>query len=85
MTILEMRKWINSLPQEFDNYSLVHREYYDSDGDELFAQEVPIVSIHIDETEHKGCLMHEESYLKYKSDDIYTKIDVPDMKMPTHG
>jgi hypothetical protein len=85
MTILEMRKWINSLPKEFDNYTIVHREYYDDDGDTLFAQEVQIVSVHIDENENKSCLMHNESYLKYKGDDIYTKIDVPDMKMPTHG
>ena len=85
MTILEMRKWINSLPQEFDNFKLTHREYYDSDTENLYANEVRIYSDHLDGDEKKACLMHEESYLKYKGDDIYTKIDVPDMKMPTHG
>ena len=84
MTIVEMRKWINSLPKEFDNYEIVHREYYDNDDESLFAQEIPIVSVHIDETENKSCLMHEESYLKYKGNSIYTKIDVPDLKAPNH-
>ena len=84
MTILEMRKWINSLPKEFDNFELTHREYYDADTENLYANEVSIVSVHLDGDESKACLMHEESYLKYKGDDIYTKIDVPDMKMPTH-
>ena len=84
MTILEMRKWINSLPKEFDSYEMVHREYYDSDNETLFANEVPIVSVHIDGNENKGCLMHEESYLKYKGDDIYKKIQVPDLTKPKH-
>lgn len=81
MTILEMRKWVNSLPKEFDNFELTHREYYDSDGDVLFANEVPIVSVHIDEVESKGCLMHEESYLKYRGDDIYEKVKLPSSKI----
>lgn len=80
-----MRKWVNSLPQEFDNFELTHREYYDSNDDELFAQEVPIVSAHIDEEDNKACLMHEESYLKYKGDDIYTKLEIKDLTAPTHG
>ena len=33
MNIKEFRKWINSLPAEFDEYQLTHREYYDGDGD----------------------------------------------------
>jgi len=85
MTILEMRTWINSLPKEVDNFELTHREYYDSDNENLYANEVGIVSVHLDGDQKKACLMHEESYLKYKGDDIYTKLDVPDMKMPTHG
>ena len=85
MTILEMRKWINSLPKEFDTFELTHREYYDSDDENLYANEVGIYSVHLDGDKNKACLMHEESYLRYKGDDIYTKIDVPDLKMPKHG
>jgi hypothetical protein len=85
MKILEMRKWINSLPKEFDDFDLTHREYYDSNGDELFAHEVNIVSVHIDEIENKACLMHQESYMKYKGDTIYTKLEVKDLTAPTHG
>ena len=85
MTILEMRKWINSLPKEFDNFELTHREYYDSDDENLYANEVGIYSVHLDGDESKACLMHETSYLKYKGDEIFTKVDVPDLKMPTHG
>jgi hypothetical protein len=85
MTVLEMRKWINSLPTEFDSFELTHREYYDSNGDDLFAHEVNIVSIHIDDIGNTACLMHEESYMKYKGDSIYTKLEVKDLTAPTHG
>lgn len=85
MTILEMRKWINSLPKEFDSYDLVHREYYDTDEESLYANEIEVYSVHIDEDENKGCFMHQESYMKYKGDDIYTKLEVKDFTSPTHG
>ena len=81
MTVLEMRKWVNSLPKEFDTYQITHREYYDSSEDILFANEVPIVSIHIDDVESNACLMHEASYLKYKGDDIYNKIKLSSEKV----
>ena len=75
MIIKDYRKWINSLPKEFDNYELVHREYYDSEDDELLGRETSVYSVHIDEINKKGCNMHESSYLKYKGDDDLTKID----------
>jgi len=47
MNIKDFRKWVNSLPAEFDGYTLTHRDYYDTDGIELFANEVDIISVHI--------------------------------------
>ena len=81
MKIKDLKKWISSISAEFDDYTITHREYYDSDTDALFANEVPMVSIHIDEEEKKACFMHNDSYLVYKGDSIITKLDVPSTKM----
>lgn len=81
MKVSDIKKWISGLPTEFDDYEITHREYYDTDGEQLFANEVPIVSIHIDNEEKKACLMHEQSYLVFRGDEIKTKLKVPSTKI----
>ena len=76
MKIKDLKEWINGISNEFDEYDITNREYCDSDGDILFANEVPIVSVHIDDTEMKACFMHEESYIIYKGDSLITKFEV---------
>lgn len=62
MKIKDYRKFLNSLPDEFDDYELVHREYTDITDNVLNAQEVEVYSVHIDEKEKSCCNMHMESY-----------------------
>lgn len=81
MNIKDFRKWVNSLPVEFDDYTLTHRDYYDTDGVELFANEVDIISVHIDSEKKKACLMNEESYKIFRADELITKITVPSTKI----
>ena len=81
MNIKDFRKWVNSLPVEFDDYTLTHRDYYDTDGVELFANEVNIVSVHIDSNENKVCLMNEESYKMYYGEELLTKVTLPVTKI----
>ena len=81
MKIKDLKKWISDISSEFDEYTITHREYYDSEEDTLFANEVPIVSVHIDDNEMKACFMHEQSYLLYKGDSIITKFKVSSTKV----
>ena len=81
MKIKDLKKWISNISSEFDEYTITHREYYDSEGDTLFANEVPIVSVHIDDDETKACFMHEQSYIRYKGDSIITKFKVSSTKV----
>lgn len=62
MKIKDYRNFLNSLPDEFDDYELVHREYTDITDNVLNAQEVEVYSVHIDEKEKSCCNMHMESY-----------------------
>ena len=81
MNIKDFRKWVNSLPAEFDEYVLTHREYYDSDVDELLANEVDVISVHVDSVANKICFMHEESYKVYRGNELISKISVPSTKV----
>ena len=49
MTIKDYKTFLNSLPEEFDNFEITHREYTDITDNELNAQEVNVYSVHIDE------------------------------------
>ena len=73
MKIKDLKKWISDISSEFDEYTLTHREYYDSEDDTLFANEVPMVSVHIDDNEMKACFMHEQSYLLYNQVHFHQK------------
>lgn len=81
MNIKDFRKWVNSLPAEFDEYTLTHRDYYDTDGSELIANEIDIVSVHIDSDENKACLMDKQSYMIFKGDELITKLKVSSTKV----
>lgn len=76
MTIKDYRKFLNALPNEFDDYELVHREYTDITDDVLNAQEVEVYSVHIDEAEKTCCNMHMESY------ELFNEFHT-DKKLPT--
>ena len=66
MTIKDYKKFLNSLPEEFDNFEITHREYVDIIDEHLNAQEVAVYSVHIDESQQKACNMHQQSYELYQ-------------------
>ena len=84
MTIKDYKQFLNSLPEEFDDFELVHREYTTIDGDALNAQEIPVFSVHIDEPNKKACNMHQSSYENYQEFTNMEKIEVPNVRIPMH-
>ena len=48
MTIKDYKTFLNSLPEEFDDFQIIHREYTNINDDSLNAQEVSVYSVHID-------------------------------------
>ena len=65
MTIKDYKTFLNSLPEEFDDFQITHREYTDITNDILNAQELGVYSVHIDEESKLCCNMHKESYEMY--------------------
>lgn len=66
MTIKDYKTFLNSLPEEFDNFEIVHREYTDIKDDVLNAKLINVYSVHIDEYTKQACNMHKESYELYQ-------------------
>jgi len=82
MTIKDYKKFLNSLPEEFDNFEITHREYVDIIDEHLNAQEVAVYSVHIDESQQKACNMHQQSYELYQEFVNTAKIEVPSVRIP---
>jgi hypothetical protein len=82
MTIKDYKQFLNSLPEEFDDFEITHREYTTIDGDSLNAQEVPVYSVHVDESQKKACNMHQKSYELYQEFTNMEKIEVPNVRIP---
>jgi len=82
MTIKDYKTFLNSLPEEFDNFEITHREYTDITDNQLNAQAVPVYSVHIDESQKVACNMHQESYELYQEFMNTAKIEVPSVRIP---
>jgi len=66
MTIKDYKQFLNSLPEEFDDFEITHREYTDITNNELNAKAVSVYSVHIDESQQVACNMHHDSYELYQ-------------------
>ena len=66
MTIKDYKSFLNAIPEEFDDYQIVHREYTDITDGRLNAQVIDVYSVHIDESRKEACNMHKESYELYQ-------------------
>lgn len=57
----EFKKFLNSLPEEYYNFSIVYREYYSplKNGD-ILIKDTPITSIEIDEKTKEICFIYED-------------------------
>ena len=82
MTIKDYKTFLNSLPEEFDNFEITHREYTDITDNQLNAQEVEVYSVHIDESQKKACNMHQAAYELYQEFMNIAKIEVPSVRIP---
>ena len=82
MTIKDYKTFLNSLPEEFDDFQITHREYTNINDDSLNAQEVSVYSVHIDELQKKACKMHQKSYELYQEFTNMEKIEVPNVRIP---
>lgn len=64
MKIKELREWINTLPETFDDYEVVKRRVekdLQTEGN-LIAHDTSVVSVGVDEEHQELCMYDEDSY-----------------------
>lgn len=60
MNLLELKKFLNTLPEEFDTYDLVNGEFVDMLKTEYhYRVDQPIESITVDEETKEICFLHQ--------------------------
>lgn len=62
MNTKEFKEWINSIPEEFNEFEITYREYGDFVDDQYYVNDASIDATMIDKNTHNLVLMSEESY-----------------------
>jgi hypothetical protein len=63
MKLKELRDFINTIPKEMDNFSVVNGEvgYLDPEDDSsmVYRVDMPIITVYVDEQSEEVCLFHQ--------------------------
>lgn len=66
MTIKDLREFLDTLPEEFDNFALVNGEFgtFEPEGEEeeeemYYRLDKPIQSVYVDEDSNEICFLHQ--------------------------
>lgn len=63
MTLKELRKFINEIPEEMDNYELVNGEFgyldMEDDNSVVYRVDKPISTLYVDEQSQEVCFFHQ--------------------------
>ena len=69
MTLQELKEWINSLPEAFDEYEVVNGAESELDEQYYCRKDNPIISAMVDEESHEICLFSDGT-LELTDEDI---------------
>jgi hypothetical protein len=62
MKVKNIREWVNSLPEEFDEYNMVYRKINKSEDDgNIYVFDMPIVSASVDEENKEMCVSDDDT------------------------
>jgi hypothetical protein len=59
MKLIELKTWINSLPDEFLEYNVVNGEEGKLDDEYWFRLDKPVISLMVDEENEEICILNE--------------------------
>lgn len=62
MTVKEFKKWAASLPEKFDDYELMFREFREiKNSENISAKDIPIIGVVIDSENKEACFYDSKS------------------------
>lgn len=59
ITLKELKNWVNSLPEAFDNFVIVNGEEGELDGEHWYRVDKPVVSLGVDEDTAEILIMNQ--------------------------
>lgn len=69
ITIKELKDFLETLPPEFDNFTMVNGETFEIDDIHYARLDKPIISLSIDEETKELCLLHQSIEKGVDTDD----------------
>ena len=59
MKLNELKEWINSLPPEFDEYTVVNGEYGVLDGEHFYRVDKPVTTLTVDDDDKEIVILND--------------------------
>jgi hypothetical protein len=71
MKISELRKFVNAIPKEMDDFQIIYRRFEDEDDNVLFL-DYPLISIYVDEENQESIFLDEDGWHYFKTNLLIT-------------
>lgn len=69
MTLAQLKDWLNSLPEEFNDYTVVNGETGELDGNYFYRVDKPVTSLTVDEENNEIVILNDTKDGKYNPED----------------
>jgi hypothetical protein len=60
MNLLELKNWVNSLPEEFNNFSVVNGEMIELPDDYIARLDKPVTTLSVDVDNKEICIFNDQ-------------------------
>ena len=73
MKISELRKFVNAIPKEMDDFKIIYRRFEDEDEDDnVLFLDYPLISIYVDEESQESIFLDEDGWHYFKTNLLIT-------------
>lgn len=66
MKISELRKFINKIPKEMDDYQIVYRRFED-EGENILFLDYPLITLYVDDESEESVFLDEDGWNYFKT------------------
>ena len=74
MTISELRKFINKIPETMDDFQIIYRKFED-EGENVMLLDYPLISLYVDEESKESVFLDEDGWNYFKTNLLLTDED----------
>lgn len=78
MKISELKKFINNIPEELNDYQIIYRRFED-EGENVMFLDYPLISLYVDEESQESVFLDEDGW-EYFSKNLLITDDEEDIQ-----